>query len=150
MRLDELIRPLCCGALLLALGGCMPSLEEQTKKSPNSIIGKTTQDIGKFDPNAGREVSDSKVNVTNPITGPLEAYGPILEQNMKSQIDYALRLYEAENGRYPKDYNEFMEKIIKANNIRLPVLPGKMQYQYDEVNHQLIVVKPEAPAEKKE
>ncbi len=29
-------------------------------------------------------------------------------------------LYQAENDRYPKDYDEFMKEIIKANNIALP------------------------------
>jgi hypothetical protein len=149
MRCERLLRRGVWGALLLVAGGCMPSLEEQTKKSPNSIIGKKTQDIGKFDPNAGREVSDSKVRITNPITGPLEAYGPMVEQISKDHIDYALRLYEAEHGRYPKDYDEFMRDIIKANNIKLPVLPAQMKYQYDEVNHKLVVVQPAAPPQPK-
>jgi hypothetical protein len=43
-----------------------------------------------------------------------------------------------------------MEKIIKANNIQLPVLPGNKIYQYDVENHKLVVVEapaaPDAPA----
>ena len=38
-----------------------------------------------------------------------------------------------------------MEKIIKANQIQLPLLPGGKRYQYDEANHALVVV--DAPAE---
>jgi len=133
--------------LALSLCGCMKSLEDQTKKSEGSIIGKTTQDVGKFDPNADNKVSDSKVTIDNPVTGALSAYGPMLEQIEKTHIKHAIDLFEATEGRYPKDYDEFMEKIIKANNINLPVLPGGKKYQYDEANHKLVVV--EAPTEEK-
>lgn len=45
--------------------------------------------------------------------------------------------------RYPKDHEEFMTQIIKANNINLPVLPGGRKYQYDVENHELVII--EAP-----
>lgn len=131
-------------AIPVSICGCLENLEKQTQKSPNSIVGKTTQDIGQFDPTAGQVVSDSKIHATDPLTAPTSAYGPMLEQISKSHIEHAVRLYEAENGRYPANYEEFMEKIIKANNIKLPVLPGDKKYQYDEANHALVVV--DAPA----
>lgn len=132
--------------LTVAVCGCMQSLEDQTKKSPNSIIGKTTTDVGKFDPNAGNVVSDSKVHVTTPGLTGAQAYGPMLEQISKTKIAAALNYFQGENGRYPKDYDEFMEKIIKENKIDLPVLPGGKKYQYDEANHALVVVEAPAPA----
>ena len=55
-------------------------------------------------------------------------------------IDHAVRIFHATEGRYPKDYDEFMQKVIKANNINLPVLPGGAKYQYDVENHKLVVV----------
>ena len=126
--------------------GCMESLEKQTAKSPNSIVGKKTQDIGKFDPNApNQQVIDSKIRATDPITAPVGAYGPMMQKVSNIQIDSAINYFYGENGRYPKDYDEFMEKIIKPNNIQLPVLPAKGQYKYDEENHCLVVVR-EAPA----
>lgn len=126
---------------LLALG-CMESLSEQaTKKDPGNIIGKKTQKIGKFDPNANREVSDSKVHVDPTPLYAMQAYGPIMEQVSKLGVDHAVDLFYAENARYPKDYDEFMTRIIKANNIQLPVLPAQAEYQYDEKNHKLVVVK---------
>ena len=127
-------------AVILTICGCTKSLEDQTKKSENSIIGKTTQDIGKFDPAADNKISDSKVRITDPVTGPLQAYGPALEQISKIEIKQAVDLFHASNDRYPKDYEEFMEQIIKANHIKLPVLPGRKKYQYDEANHTLVVV----------
>jgi hypothetical protein len=143
----NLIRPTLVLFPVLVLCGCWDSLEKQTQKSPNSIIGKTTTDIGQFDPNAGQKVSDSKIHATDPITSGTSAYGPMLERISKTHIEHAVRLFEGENGRYPKDYEEFMEKIIKANKIELPVLPGGKKYQYDEVNHALVVV--DGPSETK-
>ena len=49
-------------------------------------------------------------------------------------------LYHAENDRYPKDYDEFMNEIIKANNIALPQLPHYQEYGYDEKEHKLIIL----------
>lgn len=141
-------RTLLLIGLTLSITGCMKPLDEQVKKDPNrGIIGKKTQDIGEFNPNAGAAVSDSKIHATDPITAPVSAYGPMLERISKNEIAYALRLYEAEHGQYPATYEEFMSKIIKANNIQLPVLPGGKKYQYDVENHQLVVVDaPEVPA----
>jgi hypothetical protein len=143
-------------ALLWLVGtlvaGCGDTLEKQVAKSPNSIMGKKTQDIGEFDPAAGKQVSDSKVridtnDITAPVTGPLMAYGPALEQISKSHIEHALNLYNASEGRYPATHEEFMTHIIKANNIQLPVLPFGHKYEYDVPNHKLVVViPPEAPA----
>jgi hypothetical protein len=138
----------CWGMIGLGLvlsAGCMKPLAEQVKKDPNSIIGKKTQEVGNFDPKAGAAVSDSAVNVTNPITGPLEAYGPMLERISKLQIESMVNIFYATEGRYPADYEEFMEKIIKANNVQLPVLPGGKKYQYDVENHKLVVI--DAPQE---
>jgi hypothetical protein len=132
------------GVAAFLAAGCMDSLEKQTAKSKDGIVGKKTQDIGKFDPNANQQVSDSKINAS-PGTAAVGAYGPTMERISKIEIDHAINLFQAENGRYPKDYDEFMEKIIKANNIQLPVLPAKGQYKYDEENHCLVVVR-EAPA----
>lgn len=129
----------------------MESLDKQVEKDPNSIIGKKTQEIGKLDKNAqGQKVLPDRpqVKVTNVVTGGLEAYGPMLEQISKLHIEHALQLYKAENDRYPKDYDEFMSVIIKANNIELPVLPGGLKYMYDEENHKLVVVKNEAEPKK--
>ena len=108
-----------------------------------SILGKKTQDIGEFDPAAGRIVSDSKIRATNPITGPLEAMGPMLEKVSKLGIDHALSLYYATNGHYPKTHDDFMTQVIKANRIQLPKLPAGAEYQYDVANHKLVVVKAE-------
>lgn len=134
-------------AVVAMLVGCLGSLEDQGKKT-GSVIGKKTQDVGEFDPKANQKVSDSKVRVKDPYFYALEAYRPAVEQIMKTHVTHALDLFNAENDRYPKDHAEFMEKIIKANKIELPVLPEGYKYKYDVPNHKLEVVKPlDAPAD---
>lgn len=102
---------------------------------------KTTDDIGEFDPKAKNEIVDSDVEISNPITGALEAFGPLKQQISGIAVTQAIEMFRATEGRYPKNYQEFMSKVIQANQIRLPV-PGKgLQYQYDVQNHTLVVVK---------
>jgi len=123
------------------LSGCgTKPQEKQVEKPPSSIVGKTTQDIGEYKPEAGAKVSDSKITATDPITAPTSAYGPMLERISKTQIEQAVNLFHATEDRYPKDLDEFMELIIRPNNIKLPVLPGGKIYQYDVENHKLVVV----------
>jgi hypothetical protein len=130
------------GSLVLA---CLCGCEDATKKSPNSIIGKKTQDVGEFKPGAGAKVSDSKVRVDTPGLAGLQAYGPMVEQISKLGIESAVNNFHALEGRYPNSYDEFMTRIVKENNIQLPVLPGGKKYQYDVENHKLVVI--DAPAE---
>lgn len=151
--MSRIINGITLSVLLIA--GCNVTADEPAKAPPppkkesKSIFGKKTQDIGKFDPDAGRQVSDSKVRITSPLFAGLEAYGPLMEQVSKMGVDRAVQVFYALQGRYPKDYDEFMSEIIKKNNMRLPVLPAGAQYQYDEQNHKLVVVKAEEPQTEK-
>ena len=63
------------------------------------------------------------------------------------QIQQAVNLFYAAEGRYPRDFVEFNERIVKPNNIQLPKLPGGAKYQYDVENHKLVVVKKSADDE---
>jgi hypothetical protein len=141
----------CCLAFLLLSGCGGASAKQAAEKKPEKkgIFGKKTQEIGKFDPQANQVVSDQKIHATDPITAPLSAYGPMAEKVSIIAVEHAVNLFNATEGRFPKDYDEFMEKIIKANNIQLPVLPYGGKYQYDEKNHALVVVRA-APEEKKD
>lgn len=57
----------------------------------------------------------------------------------RTQIVKAMADFQALNERYPKDHQEFMDQIIKANNIKLPVLPADKKYQYSPDRHELMV-----------
>jgi hypothetical protein len=144
---------------LILLAGCLdfssktPADNQPAKPaseaSGQGIFGKTTQEIGEHDKNkANQAVSDQKIHATDPITAPLSAYGPIMERIATTEITYAVKIFHAENERYPKDLDEFMEKIVKANNIRLPVLPYKGRYEYDVEKHELMIVRDAEDAKK--
>ena len=76
----------------------------------------------------------------DPITLQGNAYVSIIGQAATLNIQHAVDLYRAENDRYPKDTNEFMEEIIKKNNISLPLLPHYQEYSYDANQHKLIIL----------
>jgi hypothetical protein len=58
------------------------------------------------------------------------------------QIPGALNLFNASEGRNPESHEEFMEKIIKFNNIKLPELPPGQKYIYDPAQNELMVERP--------
>lgn len=62
------------------------------------------------------------------------------------QIPHALNLFNATEGRMPKTHEEFMEKIIKANQIPLPELPPDNRYIWDPQTNELMVERPKAAA----
>jgi hypothetical protein len=47
-----------------------------------------------------------------------------------ANITHALNLYWGSEGEYPKSHEEFMDKIIKFNQIQLPELPPDREYIY--------------------
>ena len=109
---------------------------------PKFIIGEKTQNIVKAAPEVakGAKVSDNKITAKDYITLQGNAYVSIIGQTSVMMIDHAMDLYKAEHDRYPKDYDEFMTDIIKANNIALPQLPSYQEYGYDEREHKLKVL----------
>jgi hypothetical protein len=117
----------------------------QPKKPANSgpIIGQRTQDIK--DANAelktGKaQVGSTKIVARDYITLQGNAYVSAIGQLSIGQIKQAVDLWHATNDRYPKDYDEFMNEIIKPNNIALPRLPDYQAYGYDEKEHKLIIL----------
>lgn len=137
-----LLQKLSSILLLVTVLGCAEEVRTVSPRSDTAKIAKpkTTDDIGEFDAQDGKQVVDSKVNISNPLTGALEAYQPLKEQVAGLGIDHALGLFQALEGRYPKDHAEFMARIIKENNIRLPTLGAGKSYEYDVQNHKLVIV----------
>ncbi len=120
-----------------------PVPRPQVPKKPEFIVGKRTQKIE----NAGAALKTGKAKVAStrivardPITLPGNAYVTIIGRTSMDNIRHAIDLYHAMNDRYPADYNEFMEVIIKANNISLPRLPHYQEYGYDANEHKLIIL----------
>jgi len=107
------------------------------------IIGQRTQKIVNAAPalkQGGAKVASTKIVAKDPITVDGNAYVSIIGRASQLQIEHALNLYHAANERYPKDIDEFMTEIIKANGISLPKLPPYQDYAYDEKEHKLIIL----------
>lgn len=127
---------------LMLVGCAEPEPAAQEKPKKESIIGRTTQDIGEAQ--AGAQQADLQVKPESGLLAPLGSYGFAVSEVAKIKIKQSVELYKAEKGYYPKTHEAFMKDIIERNNIQLPVLPGGRRYQYDVDKHELIVV--EAPA----
>ena len=155
MRPRRLLLLALSALCLISAAGCEEPMN-QTGGSPGKprakaaepkdtfIVGKRTQEIGKFDRNELTKkagvVATQKITAKDPITLSGNAYVACIGKISILQIDHALGLFQATENRYPKDYQEFMDKIIKENNIALPKPPFYQDYKYDEVNHKLVVV----------
>ncbi len=111
---------------------------------PRPILGERTQDIrdakAETKPGAGGVEVQPRIVAKDPITLVGNAYVTIIGQSSILNIQHALDLYEATNGAYPKTRDEFMEKIIKENNIALPTLPFYQEYGYDVPSHRLVIL----------
>ena len=126
---------------LIAFSGCLQDPNPPAaEKKREGIIGKTTDQIGEFKAGEAKQ-ADLAIDSSRPMHAMTAgAYKNILGQAAKIQITQAVNLFNAEHGRYPKDHEEFMEMVVKPNQIQLPVLPGGVEYQYDVENHELKIV----------
>ncbi len=124
-------------ALSLLFVGCM-DVSEPAAQQPSAP--PKPAEIGEFDQKAGKEVVTLDAKVTNPITGPLEILKKARVELPMLAIEHALNIFNANEGRFPKSHDEFMTQVIAANNIRLPVLPSGLDYQYDVDGHRLVIV----------
>jgi hypothetical protein len=78
------------------------------------------------------------------ITTPISIYFTAGERiTFSIKIPKAMELFKATENRVPKSHEEFMEKIIKDNDIVLPDLRPGCYYQYDPKIGELMVVHPE-------
>src|SRR5271166_6595975 len=114
-----------------------------TSTKPEFIVGKRTQEIKNATTEIKKEgatVATTKITAKDPITLPGNAYVTMIGQTSILNMQHAMDLYHAENDRYPRNYDEFMNEIIKANNIALPQLPYYQKYGYDEKEHKLVIL----------
>jgi hypothetical protein len=118
-----------------------PKPKRPTDSGP--IIGQRTQEIR----NAATEIekggakqASTKITAKDYITLQGNAYVTTIGKLSILNIQKAMDIYHAMNERYPKDLDEFMNEIIKPNNIALPKLPPYQAYGYDEKEHKLIIL----------
>ena len=77
-------------------------------------------------------------------TTALSTYVRVQERAGYLQVDQALNLYKGEHGELPKSHEEFMEKIVKANQIKLPELQPDARYVYDPEKGELMIERQKA------
>ena len=120
-----------------------PPAKKVPPAQPEFIVGKRTQEIKNANielQKGGAREGTTKITAKDYITLQGNAYVTTVGRLGLLQIQQALDLYHAANDRYPKDYDEFMNEIIKANNIALPKLPYYQAYGYDAKEHKLIIL----------
>ena len=120
-----------------------PQAQASAARQSGPIIGQRTTEIR----DASTELKQGGARSPRPGSSPKtrshstgNAYVSIIGRTSVLKIQQAVDLYHAENDRYPKDFDEFMTEIIKANNIALPMLPPYQEYGYDEKEHKLIIL----------
>ncbi len=80
------------------------------------------------------------------LTTPMSIYFTTEERlTFSVRIPKAMQLFTATENRVPKSHEEFMQKIIKDNDIVLPQLPHGSRYVYDPKTGQLMVERPGPP-----
>ena len=75
---------------------------------------------------------DGETGIGKMISAPAATLFNVKEKVVfEIQLPQALNLFRASEGRLPKSHDEYMEKIVKANQIKLPELPPGMVYRFN-------------------
>jgi hypothetical protein len=146
------LRGLILAVSTLALTGCeeeprsvnrKAAASSPARKENESILGRRTQKVIAAEPEleTGKaKVASTKITAKDPILLIGNAYVATVGRSAVLAIEAAVNLFHANNDRYPKDLDEFMSEIIKANGIALPVLPPYQEYAYDAKEHKLVIL----------
>ncbi len=91
---------------------------------------------GQYGQTGGEQVSDI-------ITVPVGALFSTRERVFMMTLQNAENMYKADNdNKMPATHEEYMEKIVNANMIKLPELPDGQEYLYDPDTQKLMIKKP--------
>jgi hypothetical protein len=134
--------------LLLLSAGCGPSGSPQPPAAPAPVADAPKVPPPPPPPPSDADMKKAEVGVGKKghgygdewILTPAASYWRIRERiAFEVQIPHSMQLFKATEGRAPKDNDEFMEKIIKANAIHLPELYEGESYWYDPKTEQLMI-----------
>ncbi len=91
---------------------------------------------GQYGQTGGEQVSDI-------ITVPVGSLFSTRERLFMMTLQNAENMYKADNdNKMPATHEEYMEKIVNANMIKLPELPDGQEYLYDPDTQKLMIKKP--------
>jgi len=110
-----------------------PARSSQPAPPPSANVEKAQAGVGK----QGRDYGGGAVMA--PVTVPVKTYFQARDRITFLQVDDGMRLYKATNGFAPKTHEEFMQKIIKEGQIKLPDLPPGDRYIYIPAKEELCV-----------
>lgn len=131
-------------SVLLIGTGCVPNIGNQQQKQAKSATNAENQVTEQVKAGVGVGIKGRSLDPhQGPLVTPAKALFAAKEKVVfEIQIPQALSLYNALEGRYPNSHDEFMEKIVQANNIVLPKLPDGHKYVYNVESHELQVERP--------
>jgi hypothetical protein len=116
---------LAVAALMLLLAGC----------GQDSSTNPTNAATNAASPTSAGSIATAPVDYLQTITRQEQTAVKSLDA---SKLNEDTQLFNAQEGRYPKDLNELVEKKYIA---RIPDLPVGYKYQYDPVKGKVEVVK---------
>ncbi len=117
---------LSVGCEPMPVGAPSPAAQNPAAQTPAESV-KAQVGVGA----KGRSL-DGETGVGKMVSAPVSAFFAVKERvAFDIQIPQALGLFRASEGRFPKSHQEFMDKIIKANQIKLPELPEGMVYRFN-------------------
>jgi len=118
-------------ASCVTIAGCEP-MPTATNPPPPAVQTPTESVKAQVGVGAKGRSLDNETGVGKMISTPVSALFAVKERvAFDIQIPSALNLFRASEGRFPKSHEEFMEKIVKANQIKLPELPAGMVYRFN-------------------
>ena len=116
-------------ASCVMFAGCEPKPTASNPPAPTAPTESVKAQVGVGA--KGRSL-DHETGVGKMVSAPVSALFAVKERvAFDIQIPQALGLFRATEGRFPKSHEEFMEKIIKANQIKLPELPAGAVYRFN-------------------
>ncbi|MEI7780753.1 MAG: hypothetical protein WCJ18_02370 [Planctomycetota bacterium] len=140
---------------LLALTGCDGAEKKPTASVPiqtRQTLTKTTQNVLEMSEAIKQGGVRAEMTIQSQGLGvAADAYRTSVGKLSIIAVDQKMSFFQAENDRKPKDYNEFMDRIIekgKPDGILLPMLPYYQEYAYDPEANALVVM--EFPAKKEQ
>lgn len=119
--------------------GCSPTVppepeEPSAVEAPVAVPQAEVSEPQRAEVGVGRQGRslDDETGVGRMIAQPAVSLFAVRERVVfEIQIPQAMQLFEATEGRKPKSHEEFMQRIITANQIQLPELPAGSEYRYD-------------------
>jgi hypothetical protein len=132
-----IVSSLALSLIAWGLGCAPPAASPPAAATPPAevVAQQAVAGVGK----QGQSLRDD-TGVAKMISGPASVlFNTRQKAVLEIQIPHALNLFQATEGRFPKSHEEFMQSIVKANNLVLPELPAGAVYRFNTEKGQLWV-----------